>query len=1481
MATTSKRQPPGKKRVARVPSATAAIGAAISSPGRVSLSESATQLSPGVVIGPGVLFKPDSVGNLFDASRAGQPVVRPDDLLALRVQLVNLQVVPGNPPRVRHPGQTVGYLVLHFPPQSIAEEVFYEAPLPGVDENTADKPPPPAQQPAPLPPGDNNVDPPPIRARAAGESRLVFEWPVGFEADYTVEGLLGAVQQLAMRVPKNAKPRAVSIPELSWWPGALLKQTLTKAVSSPASTSGRTTALGSYSLRQVSIALRGGPAAQATLSRRLVDVVPARALAVATQPPRLTRPLSRPEPALPTATETAIELPWRLIVSPHSGERWRHAALAVTSLATRRTELWHSRLVGSAATGARAIEPPHADSQRTVRAVWATTGNFGRPMQSKFPQGITEMPTPGEGDPFLGTLSDYDRYQVAHLSSNFGMSNYQPEPVDTRLLMLSALGGWLDSRGAWDPPGLDVEEWVHRASMGRDHYVRVVYRGVLFPFGHRVALIKVSERKFHGIHGNAAYLRQRMFMVVRERERRYDDAGELKPYGAANDSVKNEFPFTQVRMLTTVTPDLSMPSLTQINGRGQQLFWPAVGPGSTPPLFKFRMSATDLDGRNVEFELPLIFMSNMLASPRTRSGKKLVPLYTGAAAGPPPLVGAAEAAQMAMASWVATQTPDGIAAPNATDRTAAPMKRQRIAMAPSAKAGDTAIEAVSMTFGAHIPGVIPGVASPSAAAKTASINAFKGFSKGLSRPMFFPRVVRAQTRIGALAQLSGSEKLNLLRWNDTYSRLGFNAASNKGEVFADVVDTPDKAQLDFSKQGDRSGGFVMPNLNPSALSRALGPTAGPVGDVLAGKVKPTGFFPATSVPGGLPLPLLFGCIPLSAVIEEVGDLLDNLDKAPKFASEASSKVESFFNDLLRLYQFVSALAEQPASLGDAALAVVKSTLTDLVSQAAAFAPAQRTLVQNRVNTVLSSLNTVRAELTALAGKGFDVANPLAGIDLADALDAPQGNGKLRQALTALRDAVAAQPAFPAGFRQSVNAVVGQALTLLGAFAAIAGLYTHGKALFDALKNLLDNDAPGQSIGELITKPDQLAPKIQAVADALGAVHDDVADFLLLEGPPRKTILSAIEAVETALGTVADLLTLLQNLLGEELVIRFDWKPEIKSWGFDPNHPLFVVHDKHAFIVAVEARVKKSGGPPKIQVLCGLHHFDLVLIAPASFIELNFEKIEFTVDSSAKMNVDVLLTDIKFIGPLSFVETLRDLIPLDGFSDPPYLDITAQGIDAGFSIALPSIGVGVFNLSNVSLGAGFTVPFIGQPLSVRFNFCTREQPFNLSVSMFGGGGFFGITLDPSGIQILEAAFEFGACISIDLGVASGGVSVMAGVYFRMEKDAASLTGYFRLEGHVDVLGLITASLELYLELRYEFETGKAVGRAQLTIEISVFIFSGSVTISCERKFAGSNGDPTFRQLMGLSTDPKLPLADELQAIGADTAYAWRDYCEAFA
>ncbi len=1379
----------------------------------------AATLPPGAVAQvPPQFFAPSALTNLFDRAKPGKAVVRPGDLLALRIELINMTVQAGQPPQLQRGSAAGGasYIVLHFPPQALAEQVFFQAASTGLT--------PPGASEAPLPP--------PIRARIAGESRLVFKVPNGFQVPYRLADVLAACQALGPNVPANALPRADPPPVIAV--GGLSLGSIAKL---PAS---QRAALSSFALRSMSLAATEGAASPVLQSRISQD---GGRLGLALKPQRLSKVRIKPRPAMPGATHTAIELPWRLVLAPHADERWRHASQPVTSALTQRTELWHTRLVAPNANG-MAVEPPRPDPARTLRAVWALTGEGSdpaHPMQSSFPAAADLPSTAGSPMPFRATLSDFDRYQISHLSSNFSVSNYAPQPLDTNLLLLSSLGGWLDARGAWEPPGLSVEEWVHRATMGRDHYVRVVYKGYLFPFGHRVALIKVSERKFHNgrlgttrIDGNPAYLRQRMFIIVRERERAFVDPALKTTDGK---SMQRQFPFNNVRILTEVTPDIDPPESTasKIGAFGQSLFWPCVG---LQP-FAFRCVATDIDGKRVQFEMPMIFMDNSLACPRKMSGGKLVPDFAAAETN----------ALAARSEWLANGARAG--------RRNVPFKRQRVALAPSLKAGDTSAEVEQIEFGAEAQ---------------AAGNGLQTYSLKLTRPAFYPSVLGARVRIAALAQLSGSDKGNQIGWNLHYLSNGFDAA-NKGQVFAMVQAEADMAQLDFSTQGDRSGGFVQPNLKPSALSRLTGPVAGDPAKFLQGKLEPTGVFP-TSI-ADLPLPLLFGCIPLGEVIQAVANLADSPQKVPKFASEAASQVESFVNGLVRAYDFVRDVGGHSGSLAQAAIDVLDGILQDLLDQAVSLAAAQVAPVVAAVNQLKAALANLRSQFDALvpAAPG----GTLPGIDSVPSLAAlPALIDTVLPKVTALGTALGGAT-LPSGFKQGALGLVSQAQALLDDFKTLAQLIPQGKALYAALDDIVGHP---ESLGDLFSHPDQLATKLTALQDAIGPIKTTLAGFHLLDGAPKQTLLEVLDVVMTVLGGAADLLKLLEMLTGEELVVRFDWSPEIKSWGFTPNKPLFRANDPHGFIIAVEARVKKSGGSaPKIKVVCSLKHFDLVLINPAAFIELNFEKIEFSVDAAAKMNVDVLLSDIKFVGPLSFVETLKDLIPLDGFSDPPYLDITPQGIDAGFNLALPNIAVGIFALTNLSLGAGFTVPFIGQPLSVRFNFCTREQPFHLTVSMFGGGGFFGITIDPHGVQILEAALEFGAAIEIDFGVASGGVSVMAGIYFRMEQDAASLTGYFRLAGHVEVLCIVSASLELYLELKYEFDTGKCSGKAQLTIEISVFIFSGSVTITCERKFAGSNGDPSFRQLMGLQ--PSLSLTDELAQIDADTGYAWRAYCEAFA
>jgi hypothetical protein len=338
---------------------------------------------------------------------------------------------------------------------------------------------------------------------------------------------------------------------------------------------------------------------------------------------------------------------------------------------------------------------------------------------------------------------------------------------------------------------------------------------------------------------------------------------------------------------------------------------------------------------------------------------------------------------------------------------------------------------------------------------------------------------------------------------------------------------------------------------------------------------------------------------------------------------------------------------------------------------------------------------------------------------------------------------------------------------------------------------------------------------------------------------------------------------------DKLEVTYKWEPALKDW-----ENIFIASNggKTAELI-IEAKVcAHLSGKAEVEIDCALSNFSIDLIGNLeSFIMIHFDHLKFYAKSGKKADVDVKMGEIEFVGVLAFVETLKDLIPLNGFSDPPSLDVTEQGISAGYSLSLPDVAIGVFSLENVSLGAGFTLPFIVDPLTVRFNFCERQSPFLLTVSMFGGGGFFAIAIDPKGVQSLEASFEFGASLSVNLGVASGGVHVMAGIYYKMEMDKANLTGYFRMGGEVDVLGIISVSIELYLELSYEFSSGKCVGKATLTIEIEILFFSVSVEISCEKKFAGSGGDPSFKELMEPYVDPITELEVK----------PWEAYCQAFA
>src|SRR5678815_2445646 len=144
-------------------------------------------------------------------------------------------------------------------------------------------------------------------------------------------------------------------------------------------------------------------------------------------------------------------------MSPIGEARWQHASSPVERHG--RTELWHTRLGTPAVSG--------ADNPSQLRALWSPD------YEGKGP------------DPFRMSLDYQDRDFLVRLMGDWtqrrGRRAFQPRPSTAHRLHLSSLGALIDIDGTWDPrpDAVDLEQWRHRATLGRDHYVRVVYAGYL------------------------------------------------------------------------------------------------------------------------------------------------------------------------------------------------------------------------------------------------------------------------------------------------------------------------------------------------------------------------------------------------------------------------------------------------------------------------------------------------------------------------------------------------------------------------------------------------------------------------------------------------------------------------------------------------------------------------------------------------------------------------------------------------------------------------------------------------------------------------------------------------------------------------------------------------------------------------------------------------------------------------------------------
>lgn len=352
---------------------------------------------------------------------------------------------------------------------------------------------------------------------------------------------------------------------------------------------------------------------------------------------------------------------------------------------------------------------------------------------------------------------------------------------------------------------------------------------------------------------------------------------------------------------------------------------------------------------------------------------------------------------------------------------------------------------------------------------------------------------------------------------------------------------------------------------------------------------------------------------------------------------------------------------------------------------------------------------------------------------------------------------------------------------------------------------------------------------------------------------------------------------------EAVLTTFDWAPQLNEDGtsvFDPAGP----DGPASLTLHGEFRTVLQTGQTTSLITGDLRSFTLHLVdrEDLAFIRLAFTRFAFEQRDGAKPQFDVDLDRVDFVGALTFVNTLKDF--LASFGAGPSLDLQPSGITAGFTLPIPTVAIGVFSLQNMSFSAAVTLPFDSSPVSARFAFCSRENPFVVSVLIFGGGGYFALELDTKGLRSLEAAIEFGGVLALDIVVASGSLSVMAGLYFKYENDpetsekTTTLRGYVRAVGRLSVLGLITITAEFYLALEYRNEGGESFveGEASLKVSIDILFFSATVTVSVRKRFAGSSGGAAALARTAAPAESDTPQFADLV-----TQQDWNAYCASFA
>ena len=331
-------------------------------------------------------------------------------------------------------------------------------------------------------------------------------------------------------------------------------------------------------------------------------------------------------------------------------------------------------------------------------------------------------------------------------------------------------------------PAFIIERYSHRTVQGRDVFVEVLYKGFLFPLGHRASFIKVSYRDFKSYMDRpdgdpTAYLVQELYIVCNKPIKHF------RAYGQPYDS--HDFPCEKVTLLTTRTGKLAdidplplpNPPRDQTRPEGR-VFWPTLAATGKPVIFSYL-----IDGQSEPAHSPLMFIDNAAAHDQVTISLITEKFKSYKRDDPLRIVTHGQAVRR---------------------------------YAPEEQGGQCSFKTLQWVMS------VRGRINPQDGRETYTMDAFM---EGQDQPPFYPVVEEAQVNVESVERLTGQTGQYITTaFNSRYVQFGFDGAHNPSEIFMDVI-TPDLYLNGNASPGDTGGVASMAALL-AGLSRKIGPVGG-------------------------------------------------------------------------------------------------------------------------------------------------------------------------------------------------------------------------------------------------------------------------------------------------------------------------------------------------------------------------------------------------------------------------------------------------------------------------------------------------------------------------------------------------------------------------------------------------------------------------------------------------------------------------------